>query len=48
MVLVVGMMVMVMQREGEGRACKHHQEQCSSKNFLHAKMLHDDTAHVRT
>jgi hypothetical protein len=36
MVMMVGMMV-AMLRGGEGRAGKHHQKQCRSKNFLHAK-----------
>ena len=42
------MVVMVIVRGGERRAGKHHQEQCGSKNFLHAKMLHDEGARIRS
>jgi hypothetical protein len=35
--MVVGMALVMVMREGEGRAGKDHQEQGSSKKFLHAK-----------
>jgi hypothetical protein len=41
-VMVMVMVVVVMPRGGERRASKDHQKQCGSKNFLHAKMLHDE------